>query len=106
MDPIWKYITLALLLLLIPFLVCHLCVIPKTKLWRGGLEWLPLMYLLTGLIGQWLVAILYGKSYSAVIISSMGSIVALIVGLAGLQGIYDWIEKSAILISVVYVAIR
>ncbi|CAF1537544.1 unnamed protein product [Adineta ricciae] len=75
-------------------IVCyHLYAIPDKSLWAGDLQLSPVFYSVGGLVGQGLIAILYGAPYSAIVISGIDSSVAFILGLAKLAGLYDWVEK-------------
>ncbi|CAF1332282.1 unnamed protein product [Adineta ricciae] len=81
-------------LIILAAIVCyHLYAIPDKSLWAGDLQLSPVLYSVGGLVGQGLIAILYGAPYSAIVINGIGSSVAFILGLAGLAGLYDWVGK-------------
>ncbi|CAF1669732.1 unnamed protein product, partial [Adineta ricciae] len=81
-------------LIILAAIVCyHLYAIPDKSLWAGDLQLSPVLYSVGGLVGQGLIAILYGAPYSAIVINGIGSSVAFILGLAGLAGLYDWMKN-------------
>ncbi|CAF1332146.1 unnamed protein product [Adineta ricciae] len=98
--------TLALLVILCFIVFYHLSAIPETNLWGGDRQFLPILYSIGALLGQLLIALIYGVPYSAVVISGMGSLVSVILCFAKLPGLYDWIEKSIGFTSIYYVEIR
>ncbi|CAF1542282.1 unnamed protein product [Adineta ricciae] len=93
---------LALLVILFFIIFYHLTAIPETNLWGGDRQFLPILYSIGALLGQLLIALIYGAPYSAVVISGMGSLVSVILCFAKLPGLYDWIEKSIGFISIYY----
>ena len=105
-DRRWMGAVFFFLLALFVVVCLHLFTFSKKEYWEGRLEFMPVVYSIAGLMAQGLIAILYGAPYSAIIFSGCGSLGAFGFALAQVGGIYDWLEKCMMFVSIFYVGIR